>query len=62
MQEEINLAARRVSLAPVNRANIQSRSLSWRSGSLFWGRPTMEGTNLATRIFIVQTQNFYFML
>ncbi|KAL5011899.1 hypothetical protein ScPMuIL_010450 [Solemya velum] len=43
MQEEINLAARRVSLAPVNRANIQSRSLSWRSGSLFWGRPTMEG-------------------
>ncbi|XP_076436361.1 protein unc-80 homolog isoform X3 [Babylonia areolata] len=37
-QEEINLAARRVSLAPVNRANIQSRSMSWRNGSLHWGR------------------------
>lgn len=43
-QEEINLAARRVSLAPVNRANIQSRSMSWRNGSLHWGRIGNEGT------------------
>ncbi|KAL8568215.1 hypothetical protein ACOMHN_027738 [Nucella lapillus] len=42
-QEEINLAARRVSLAPVNRANIQSRSMSWRNGSLHWGRVGNEG-------------------
>ena len=43
-QEEINLAARRVSLAPVSRANIQSRSMSWRNGSLHWGRLGNEGT------------------
>ena len=43
-QEEINLAARRVSLAPVSRANIQSRSMSWRNGSLHWGRIGNEGT------------------
>lgn len=36
--EELNLAARRVSLAPVNRANMQGRSLSWRNGSVYWGR------------------------
>ncbi|XP_071097692.1 protein unc-80 homolog [Haliotis cracherodii] len=44
-QEEnlVNMAARRVSLAPVNRANIQSRSMSWRNGSLHWGRLGYEG-------------------
>ncbi|WAR09253.1 UNC80-like protein [Mya arenaria] len=39
LQEEINLAARRVSLAPTNR-NIASRSMSWRNGSLHWARLT----------------------
>lgn len=38
------MAARRVSLAPINRANVQSRSMSWRNGSLHWGRLTLEGT------------------
>ncbi|XP_052808844.1 protein unc-80-like isoform X2 [Mya arenaria] len=43
LQEEINLAARRVSLAPTNR-NIASRSMSWRNGSLHWARlTTFEG-------------------
>ncbi|XP_052063828.1 protein unc-80 homolog [Mytilus californianus] len=40
--EELNLAARRVSLAPANRANMQGRSLSWRNGSVHWSRG-MEG-------------------
>ncbi|KAK3087178.1 hypothetical protein FSP39_002695 [Pinctada imbricata] len=44
MSEELsNLAARRVSLAPINRANVQSRSLSWRNGSLHWARIGLEG-------------------
>lgn len=38
------MAARRVSLAPINRANVQSRSMSWRNGSIHWGRLTLEGT------------------
>ncbi|GFO03526.1 unc-80-like protein, partial [Plakobranchus ocellatus] len=42
-QEEMTLAARRVSLAPTNRANNQSRSMSWRNGSLHWGRLPGEG-------------------
>lgn len=42
-QEEMSLAARRVSLAPVNRANINNRSMSWRNGSLHWGRVGTEG-------------------
>ncbi|GFR73733.1 Unc-80-like protein [Elysia marginata] len=42
-QEEMTLAARRVSLAPTNRANNQSRSMSWRNGSLHWGRLAGEG-------------------
>ncbi|CAG5120059.1 unnamed protein product, partial [Candidula unifasciata] len=43
VQEELTLAARRVSLAPTNRANNQSRSMSWRNGSLHWGRLAAEG-------------------
>ncbi|XP_055887561.1 protein unc-80 homolog isoform X2 [Biomphalaria glabrata] len=43
VQEEMSLAARRVSLAPTNRANNQSRSMSWRNGSLHWGRLAAEG-------------------
>ncbi|KAH9525120.1 Protein unc-80 [Bulinus truncatus] len=43
VQEEMTLAARRVSLAPTNRANNQSRSMSWRNGSLHWGRLAAEG-------------------
>ncbi|XP_059153938.1 protein unc-80 homolog isoform X2 [Physella acuta] len=43
VQEEMTLAARRVSLAPTNRANNQSRSMSWRNGSLHWGRIAWEG-------------------
>ena len=54
-QEEINLAARRVSLAPVNRANIQSRSMSWRNGSLHWGRVGNEGI-----VFFDQSRAFFF--
>ncbi|XP_052242651.1 protein unc-80 homolog isoform X2 [Dreissena polymorpha] len=43
LQEEISLAARRVSLAPTNR-NLASRSMSWRNGSLHWARlTTFEG-------------------
>lgn len=53
LQEEINLAARRVSLAPVNRANIQSRSMSWRTGSLHWGRFTNEGIPGYSYVFLV---------
>ena len=35
VQEEFNLAARKVSFAPMNRSlNMQSRSLSWRNGSI----------------------------
>ncbi|VDO06401.1 unnamed protein product [Rodentolepis nana] len=35
VQEEFNLAARRVSFAPMNRSiNMQSRSFSWRNGSI----------------------------
>ncbi|XP_036354476.1 protein unc-80 homolog isoform X2 [Octopus sinensis] len=45
VQEEINMAARRVSLAPINRANVQSRSMSWRNGSIHWGRLTLEDLN-----------------
>lgn len=43
MTDELsNLAARRVSMAPFNRANLQSRSMSWRNGSVYWAR--LEGT------------------
>lgn len=45
--EELNLAARRVSLAPANRANMQGRSLSWRNGSVHWSRG-MEGRHPET--------------
>ncbi|XP_061164273.1 protein unc-80 homolog isoform X1 [Saccostrea echinata] len=39
MTDELsNLAARRVSMAPINRANLQSRSMSWRNGSVYWAR------------------------
>ena len=41
---QMALAARRVSLAPTNRANNQSRSMSWRAGSLHWGRLAAEGS------------------
>ncbi len=44
MVDEINLAvaARRMSVAPLNRAsNIQNRQMSWRSGSMFWPRTTL---------------------
>ena len=47
LQEELQMAAaaaaRRMSVAPANRAasNInQMRNLSGRHGSMFWGRPT----------------------
>lgn len=44
LQEELNLAARRVSLAPTNRNNIANRSLSGRTGSMHWARlTTFEG-------------------
>ena len=51
LQEELNLAmaARRMSVAPLNRASsAQSRNLSWRSASVFWPRSTgiLEGRHL----------------
>ena len=47
----VNMAARRMSVAPLNRAaaaaaasSMQARS-SWRSGSMFWARPPLhDGT------------------
>ena len=39
-------AARRMSLAPVNRStNLHNRQMSWRSGSMFWPRtPFAQGS------------------
>ena len=61
-QEEMTLAARRVSLAPTNRANNQSRSMSWRNGSLHWGRLAGEGSvssSVSLKSFVTK---FWFLL
>ncbi|XP_064639472.1 protein unc-80 homolog [Lineus longissimus] len=40
--EEINMAARRMSVAPSRASNFQIRSLSWRNGSMHWARSPLE--------------------
>lgn len=64
IQEEMVMAmaaARRMSLAPVNRStNFQSRQMSWRSGSMFWPRPPIAQGIIAR--FFISKRNTTFIL
>eukprot|EP00105_Crassostrea_gigas_P024973 XP_011445404.1 PREDICTED: protein unc-80 homolog isoform X2 [Crassostrea gigas] len=60
MTDELsNLAARRVSMAPFNRANLQSRSMSWRNGSVYWARLEGEEERAEHLHHMQQAQTFF---
>ena len=59
IQEELTLAARRISVAPTRASNFQIRNTTTgRNGSMFWSKSPLEGIPYRFQICLILTHSF----